>query len=80
MWNYGDWGWMGYGMHGWGMFLVWGLIILAVVALVRSMRSPHPTNVPSLTNDPVNILRERYARGELNRDEFQDMRDQLNAS
>lgn len=79
MWNYGDWGWMNFGMHGWGMLLFWGLILIAVVALVRSVKGPAAAVPARQPEDALGILRERYARGELCRDEFQTMREQLNA-
>lgn len=70
MWGY-DHGWM---MNGWGMggfgFIIW-LVILAVfiggvVWFVRSQ--PLAGNQRSSTS--LDVLEERYARGEINREEY----------
>jgi putative membrane protein len=66
-------------MGGWGyvlmtlsMLLFWGLIIGAVVALVRYFggagRAVQVT--PTTPNGPERILAERFARGEIDEDEY----------
>lgn len=59
------------------MLLFWGLVIVGLVMglrwLVGERRSPR--HDPALT-----ILRERYARGEINREEFEARRRDLEAS
>jgi putative membrane protein len=83
MWGYGpDWGMMGYG--GWGWFgpltmIIWllilGLIIAGIVWFVRAMTqradSPH---LPARRSPGLEPLEERYARGEINRDEYLEKR------
>ncbi len=73
MWPYGTgagWGWMA---MGWIMMLAfWLLVIVGVVAVVRwaSARGavgPH-------AEPPMEILRRRYAAGELTREQFESMR------
>ncbi len=70
----GGWGMMGPGMMGgFGgmglMSLVWiavlGLIIWAVVAAVR-----HPAESSSSPDSAMNVLQRRYARGEINKEEY----------
>lgn len=65
--------WDGMGMHGgwWlGMVLFWVLIIVAIVALVRWLSGKTSgANLPEKT--PIQILQERYARGEIDREEYQ---------
>ena len=71
------WDGFGYGGMGWGagifMFLFWaliiGLIIWAVVTMTR-----HNGGVPhdSRSGSAIEILKERYARGEINREEFEE--------
>ena len=75
----GSWGWgmMGPGMmgFGWGwympimMVLFWGLVVWGIVALVRGSRG---CCVPTQRDDTaINELKKRYAKGEINRDEFE---------
>ena len=82
MWGYmgnydANWGWgMGFGMI--GMTLFWIFVILVIVALLKSLftgtRSP-----PERERDKtaLDILKERYARGEIERDEFEQKRRDL---
>jgi putative membrane protein len=71
-------GWYGSGM-GWGgwimmtlaMLSFWGLVAFAVVAIARSLgRRDGPTEPPA-GRDPLNILAERFARGEIDADEYE---------
>jgi putative membrane protein len=71
--------WYGPGMGGWGyalmalsMLLFWGLIIGAIVALVRYLRDAGPTS-PAVTTpkSPEQILADRFARGEIDEEEYQ---------
>lgn len=79
MWGYGPYGMMGYG-GGWGPMMLFGgffwiiLLILGVMAVVWIVRASshgghHPPRV-ELSSSGLNILEERYARGEVNRDEY----------
>lgn len=75
MMGYGSWGgmmngWGGLSIFGWlAMILFWALLILSVVALVRYL-----TKSNSSTGDktPLEILKERYARGEISKKEFEE--------
>ena len=70
MWDMGGhgWGWIGVGaVH---MLLFWGLIILAIVALVRFLSSS-TTSDDNRHRTPLDILKERYARGEIDKEEFE---------
>ena len=65
------WGWIGLGMvH---MALFWVLVIVGIVVLARSLG-----NGPAPGRGPLDILNERYARGELTRDQFEQMKRDLN--
>lgn len=72
----------GYGMGGWGggywplgMF-VWPVVLVALVLLVvwavRSMSAPHHHAPPPgpRRSTGLDVLEERYARGEIGRDEY----------
>jgi putative membrane protein len=58
------------------MLLFWGLVIAGLVGGLRWLASQRrsPVNDPALA-----ILRERYARGEINREEFEARRRDLQA-
>ena len=77
MWaEHGGW-WMGVGIvH---MLLFWGLIILAIVALVKwlSGKSPSPSAERLRERTALEILQERYARGEIDRQEYEQKRTDL---
>ncbi|MBA3034241.1 MAG: SHOCT domain-containing protein [Gammaproteobacteria bacterium] len=69
---------MGWGLGGFGMLLVWLVPILLVVLLVRAFigRSAGPDDTrPRKT--PLEMLDERYARGEFERDEYLKRRGDL---
>ncbi len=81
MWGYGpQWGMMGgYGGYGgWGFGLIhmvfWVVILIAVVAGVvwftRSMAGTPPPHAAGRRSAGLDVLEERYARGEINRDEY----------
>ena len=82
MWGYGPYGMMGYG-DGWGsmgwMMLFGGafwviLLVLGVVAVVWIVRASwhggsHPPSM-GRSSTGLDILEERYAKGEIQRDEY----------
>ncbi len=76
MWDLGThgWGWIGIGaVH---MLLFWALIILAIVVLVRYLSgSSSGKDRPERT--PLDILKERYARGEIDKQEFEEKKRDL---
>jgi putative membrane protein len=61
------WGAWGLGMM-WMMFIFWILVIVALVVVIRWLSSKGKA---SRTDSALEILRQRYARGEINRDEFE---------
>jgi len=71
----------GPGMGGWGGFywplgmIIWPLILVGLVVLVvwavRSISAPPPVPPPPPRRSPgLDVLEERYARGEIGRDEY----------
>ncbi|OKK03941.1 hypothetical protein AMK26_20010 [Streptomyces sp. CB03234] len=78
--------WYDHNMNGWGWFamsismvLFWALIITATVLLFRVLNRPHEhTHVPAPPT-PVQILRDRLARGEVDEDEYRRLMTELNA-
>ena len=76
--------WYGSGMSGWGyalmtvsMILFWGAVIFGIVALVRHLgrsgqppAAPQPPQTLASPQTPEQLLAERFARGEINEDEY----------
>ena len=61
-----------------GMLLFWGLIIVVVVALARGFGSRSGSNEPRLREKTaLDILSDRYARGEIDKSEFEEKRRDL---
>ena len=74
------WGYNGFGFGGFGMLLFWILIIGGIVWLVRSLaKTPNAGSGEPRTRDKtaLDILGERYARGEIDKAEFEQKRDDL---
>lgn len=78
---YGNWGW-GPGMMGWGgmgwfgplfMIIFWGVIIVFFVLLIRSLLSSNRSRTagPNQEDSALEILKKRYARGEIDKEEFE---------
>jgi len=76
-WMMSGWG-MGYGFFGWlMMFLFWILIIVAVVLGVRWFIDQGKLKGSSVEEIPLDILKKRYASGEIDKEEFETMRREL---
>jgi putative membrane protein len=66
------------GMSGWGyvfmsvsMVLFWALLIGGIVLLVRAVGSDRRTPTPPAdTTDPRRVLAERFARGDIDEDDY----------
>lgn len=76
---FGSFGMGGYGMMGYGMgfgfifmLIFWGLIIWIVVALINARQFNKNDNLDSLT-----ILKRRYAKGEITKKQFEEMKKEL---
>jgi putative membrane protein len=76
----GDWGGWGWGPgFGWiFMILFWALIILGIVALAKWLFSVGGLSGSGGSGKaPLDIAKERYARGEINREQYEQMRRDL---
>ncbi len=84
-WQDGGWGMMGSGMWGGWMMLMpiffilfWGLVIWGIVALVRGLSQSGRHNFTSSHSDSaLEILKKRYARGEIDKQEFEERKKDL---
>ena len=82
---YSGWGWGGWLGMSLLMLAFWGLLAVGVVALVRALRrgdQPRPAEPMQARAPDANartILDERFARGEIDADEYTRRRDLLSA-
>ena len=81
----GGWGMMGPGMMGgfsWWWFmpifmiLFWGLVIWGIVALVRGLSGSRGSD-SSRADSALEVLKKRYARGEINKEEYEEKKKDL---
>ena len=80
MWGYGpNYGMMngygfGYGGYGVAHMIIWVVVLIAIIAgvvwLVRSIAAPGMHHMPPKRSTGLDVLEERYARGDINRDEY----------
>jgi putative membrane protein len=62
------------------MLVFWAIVVAGIVALVRPDHGRRPDHVAGRTDGPEHILAERFARGEIDADEFKLRRDVLRSS
>lgn len=75
---WGHWGEYGYGWGmGIGMLLFWGLLIAAIVVLAKGFRGSAACEMREREKSALDILKERYARGEIERGEFEQKKRDL---
>ncbi len=71
-WNDSGWSWLAMTIS---MLVFWALIAGVVITLLRSNRAPD--TVDPGTNNPERILKERFARGEIDVEEYERRREVL---
>ncbi|MBI4294999.1 MAG: SHOCT domain-containing protein [Chloroflexi bacterium] len=68
----------GFGTMGLGMVIFWGLIIWLVVTLVQGgTSSSRYDSGPSHPDSALEMLKKRYARGEISKEEYEDKKKDL---
>ncbi len=81
----GGWGMMGPGMIGgfsWMWFMpiffiiFWGLVIWGIVALVRGLSGSRGSD-SSKADSALEVLKKRYARGEIDKEEYEEKKRDL---
>ena len=76
MWGPG-WG-PGYGLFGWLMMLLfWILIIVGAVLIIRWLVTETGSRSAAAGDTTVDILKRRYAKGEITKDQFEAMKRDL---
>lgn len=75
----GDWIGTGFGIFMFiAMLLFWVLLIVGTIVLIRYLINPRREDkVPPSAKTPLQILQERYARGEIDKKEFEEKKKDL---
>ena len=83
MWPWFNWGFGGFGSFWWIMpilmVLFWGLVIWAIIALIRraSWSGSCCGDSSMSTDSALEILKRRFARGEIGKEEFDEKKREL---
>jgi putative membrane protein len=71
------WNWVVFG--GLLGLLFWVALLALAVLVIASIARPEPQRVSASSNNALEILKERYARGEISKEDFENMRRTLMA-
>jgi putative membrane protein len=66
-----DWGW------GFLMMLFWAIVIIAIVVMLIRGLSSSQSNKKSRDEDSLDIAKNRYAKGEITKKEFEQLKKDL---
>jgi putative membrane protein len=72
------WGWSGLGMV--PMLLFWVLVILGIAVLVRWLAGGSSGARGEMPPRAMDILKARYAEGEISREQFEEMKREIGGS
>ena len=79
-WDGGGWGWASWLFMAMMMVIFWGAVIVAVIAFVRYSGHGHePPPAGDGKDQALRILDERFARGDIDAEEYTQRRDLLRA-
>lgn len=60
-----------------GMWIFWIVVIVFIVFVIKIMMNENSSQTNQSEESPMEILEKRYARGEINQDEFESMKKEL---
>jgi putative membrane protein len=60
-----------------GMWIFWIIVVVAVVLVAKLMIVGLPERSGKTSETPLEILEKRYASGEINQEEFESMKKEL---
>jgi putative membrane protein len=63
--------WMNWMGGGWLMMMLWWAVIIAIIYFVVRTFTPAWNNRQNKEDSAVEILKKRYVRGEISKDEFE---------
>lgn len=69
--DFGNFGWWGMSLGPVFMLVFWGTVILGIATVVRWLLGQSTPNPGSRDKTPLEIVQERYARGEIDRAEYE---------
>ena len=75
--DWGSFGWWGMGFGIVLMLLFWILVIFGIAALIRWLLAQSSPSRGSRDKTPLEIAQERYARGEIDREEYEQKKRDL---
>lgn len=82
--NYGHMGWMGAGLGWIFMVIFWAVLIGAIFALVRgafwrerNCCNNEPKKFETGRNEAMDVLKKRYAKGEISKEDWEKMKKDL---
>lgn len=77
-WNSGDFGWMGWLGMGIGMLVNLAIVGLIIYLVVRAIsRDGFRDSNKNVSNSAIEILKERYAKGEIDEDEYRRKKEDI---
>jgi putative membrane protein len=79
MWSYGPWSEAGWGWHFIPMVLWWVILVMVILLMVRWVFGIPRRGHGHHEDNAVRVLRERYAKGEINKEQFDRMKADLQA-
>ena len=72
-------GWSNMMNFGWGGLFIWAIFLIIIIVvfylIMQSSKSKRYDN--SYSEDPIDILKKRYAKGEINKEDFEKMKKDL---